>query len=541
MNSKVVAICIVLFALCHQNSYAQKTTSQGEVSFTTSSNIYVRFSTTEHIAVGDTLYRKEGIQLMPCMVVSQKSSNSTVNKSLNGCQLKVGDKVFFDKEIVFKQNKEDTDVIPIIEEPLEKPLSEEENVIEDESATKPLYQQKVRARLSLATYSNLSTFGDDDRHRIMLRGNINARNINNSKFSFESYVNYRQNVLKPGINPDGETRFLRLYNLALTYDVNPSMHISLGRKVNRKISSIGAIDGLQVEKCFGNFFVGAVGGFKPDLFKFDFNSELLQYGGYIGLSSNNRNLYSQSTIGVLEQKNGMAVDRRYAYFQHSSTINRKLTLFGSAEVDLYQRINEVATTSPRLTNLYVSSRYRFNKIISLTVSYDTRKRIIYYETLRTEVENILADDQARQGLRGRLNIQPIRYLNIGGSYSRRFQSNGDNKSENINVSIGHSKLPFVGGRLSFNGNMNESNYLRTRIVGARYGRSIIKRKLSADFYYRMVEHQYIGNVSKTTQHFFGTSFRWRLNKKLSLSVLGELAQRSTRGNYRFNTRLIKRF
>lgn len=175
------------------------------------------------------------------------------------------------------------------------------------------------------------------------------------------------------------------------------------------------------------------------------------------------------------------------------------------------------------------------------VSYDTRKRIIYYETLRTEVEKLLADDQARQGLRARLTIRPVNYINFGASFSRRFQNDRQNKSDNFNGFISHSKLPFVGGRLSVNVNQNRSNYLETRILSGRYSRSLIKKKLTGDFYYRRVEYSFFGNESKSSQNYFGASFNIRIAKKLSLSVLGELAQRGNDGNYRINTRIIKRF
>ena len=94
-------------------------------------------------------------------------------------------------------------------------------------------------------------------------------------------------------------------------------------------------------------------------FDYGFNADLLQYGGYIGTATINENLYTQTTLGFVEQRNGNATDRRYGYFQHSSTFFRKLNLFSSLEVDLYSKLNDVETTEVRLTNLYTSARYRF--------------------------------------------------------------------------------------------------------------------------------------------------------------------------------------
>ena len=528
---------MVLFALIllGRLGISQNVSEEGVVTFTTSSNVYVRFESTADIEVGDTLYIIKESERIPCLVVSQKSSNSTVNTIINNCPVQKDDVILFSKMKVAEEVIEDVDIIP---ETVEGPPEGDEEEVEQEEK---IFRERLNGRLSFASYSNFSSNGGDDQHRLMLRGSVNAQNINDGRVSFESYVNYRQNMLQPGADPDIQTQFFRVYNLSLTIDVSQSMQVSLGRKINRKVSSLGAIDGLQVEKYFGNFFVGAIGGYKPDLFKFDFNDQFFQVGGYVGFFANKSGYYAQSTFGLLEQKNGSATDRRYAYFQHSSRIGRNLHLFGSAEVDLYQNVNGSINSQPRLTNLYASLRYRFSKAISLMVSYDTRKRVIYYETLRTEVEKLLADDQARQGIRARLQVRPMKYINVGVGYSRRFQNDNQNRADNMNAYISHSKLPGIGGRLAINATMNESNYLKTRIIGARYSRSLIRKKVSGDLYFRRIEYRYGGNEVVTFQDYLGVNINIRLAKKLSLNLLGEIGRRVTVDNYRINTRLIKRF
>jgi len=382
---------------------------------------------------------------------------------------------------------------------------------------------------------------NDDRHRTMLRFSVNADHINDSKFSFESYINYRKNIIQRELPVGYETSFLNIYNLAVTYDVDSTLSISLGRKINRKISSIGPIDGLQVDKYFKNFYVGGVAGFKPDITGFGFNSDLYEFGGYLGHFKSSPSLYSMTTIGVLEQHNGGPVDRRYTYLQHSSTFMRKLSFFASAEVDIYGKVNGIISSDPRLTNLYLSARYRVNRGLSLSLSYDARKRIIYYETLRTEVERLLADDEQRQGIRGRINFRPYKYINTSVSYSKRFQSDNQNKSDNINAMISHSRLPVISGRFSVSINMNESNYLTSRIMSFRYSRTLIKRKLQGDFYYRMVRYDYGSSDFNNSQNYYGTSLSYRLTKNLRLSILGELSTRETDQRIRINTKLIKRF
>jgi uncharacterized MAPEG superfamily protein len=165
-----------------------------------------------------------------------------------------------------------------------------------------------------------------------------------------------------------------------------------------------------------------------------------------------------------------------------------LNLFGSAELDQYSKVNGEAKNDPRLTNLYLSARYRFTRKFDVFLSYDSRKRIIYYESFQTEIERLLDDYIARQGLRARVNIKPIKYFTIGLSYSKRFENDVQNKSNNYYAYASYSKIPMIKGRIMISYNLNASNYLESRILAFRYSRSLIPRKLNAEFYYRLVEY-----------------------------------------------------
>ena len=539
---KLIIIISLLGFICQ--IYGQESGQiqvSGIVTFRASQNIYARFTNTDLITVGDTLYYKNNGVLSPCMIVERKSSSSCICKVIFDCEIAIDD------EVVFQQKNEAPKVIPEKEEDesvLANEVDEEVSLKLEEatpSSNSSYFKERIRARASAATYSNMSNEENSDRHRTLLRFSLNADNINDSKLSIETYINYRKNFVQ-GELPEGyQTSFLNIYNLAATYDVDSTMSISLGRKINRRISSLGPIDGVQVEKFFGTFYSGAVAGFKPDINGFGFNSDLYEYGGYVGHHTSNASLYTMTTFGFLEQHNGGPVDRRYVYLQHSSTLWRNLNFFTSAEVDIYGNINGVSSNDPRLTNLYVSTRYRPSRRISFMISYDTRKRIIYYETLRTEVERLLADDEHRQGIRGRINFRPFKYINTSVSYSRRFQSDNQNKSNNMNVSLSHSRMPIISGRLGVNINVNESNYLTSRIMSFRYSRALIRKKLQGDFYYRIVRYAYGGNEFDRSQNYYGANLSLRLTKTLRLSLLGELSTRESEERIRINTKLIKRF
>ncbi|NQW36696.1 MAG: hypothetical protein HQ471_06795 [Flavobacteriales bacterium] len=524
---KYIIILIIVTGFC-SNTFGQDTAGilKGKVTFVTSKNVYVKFDNTKNIKVGDTLQISKSNS--KCLLVTNKSSKSCVTIILSGCEVKKDDDIIFkflikNDNIIVKTVKIDT-VSTQPKEVINKNIKASKNL------------ERINGKFSVATYSNFYD-SRDTRHKVMSRFSINAEHINNSRFSVESYLNYRKESLT---NTDNISP-LKVYSLSLKYDVDPTLSVAFGRKINNHTSSLGAIDGLQVEKHFDKNYVGVIAGFRPDIFNYGFNSNLFQYGAYIGRITNKTNIRSQTTLGFIEQKNSGKIDRRYSYFQHSSTLYNNLNLFSSVELDLFNQINGVDMGSSRLTNFYVSARYKFNRKLNATVSFDSRKRIIYYETFQTDIERLLSDDVARQGLRFRINGKPFKYVNAGMGYSVRFQSGNQNKSENINAFVSMYKIPNFKGSLSLNYNRNLSSYLESNIVSLRHSRQIFNDKWSADFYFRFVNYNYTLSESSSNQYYFGTDLSVNIGHNLRLGLYGEYVKGSLENNYRINTKLVKRF
>jgi len=523
---------ILFITISGSNMYGQENSQLiiGKVSFITSKNVYVKFIDTEDIQPGDSLRFMN--QIRPCLVVKSKSSSSVVCSIVYESEVKKGDQVYFGYT---KSNVEENEVAEIREIEVDSSSSD------DKKPKKLSKTSEIRGRISLAGYGNLSS-QRDDRYGIRSTFSLSAEHIKASKFSFYSYLNYRQNFISEDSNYSRETTFFNVYDLAAKYDIDPTLSVVLGRKINPKMSSLGAIDGLQVEKYFGKNYVGGIAGFRPDIFDYSFNPDLFQYGAFYGRITDNKSFRSESTVGFIEQRNSGEIDRRYIYVQHSSTVGSKLNLFASTEVDIYNKVNDTVNNDIRLTNLYVSARYRFNRKVNAMVSYDSRKRILYYETFQSDIERLLDEDIARQGLRLRINIRPIKYLTTGFGYSKRFQSDSENKSDNFNAYASYSKIPTIDGRVYLSYNINSSNYLKSNILSFRYSRYLIKNKLDADFSYRLANFDYFNSFTPTyDQHYFGLNLSLRINRKLYLSAYGELATANREDNYRIFTKLIKRF
>ncbi|MEH6537247.1 MAG: hypothetical protein V7719_12690 [Psychroserpens sp.] len=532
MKCKFIFILSFAIICFHTNAQDNEYILEGKVTFITSKNVYVKFDNTQMIKIGDTLRISNN---KPCLLVNNKSSSSVVCTKINDCDIEKDTIVLCQYSLV------------------NDAVIEEEAIVEDIGISyndsikainiKPKefeYTEKIKSRLSVASYSTLSDLRDDN-HRIVSRFSLYADHINHSKFSLETYLNYRKNISSNNARSSRNDNAIRVFNLALKYDVDSTLSIALGRKINYKISSLGAIDGMQAEKFFGKNYVGVIAGFRPDIFDFGFNSDLLQYGAYIGRLTDNENIRSQTTLGIAEQRNNGEVDRRFTYLQHSSTLFKKLNFYVASELDIYNKLNDSLSNSPRLTNLYVTARYRFNRKINLSLSYDSRKRIIYYKTYETNIEELLDEDIARQGFRARLNIKPFKNVFSGFSYSKRFQSDNQNKSDNLYGYVSFSKLPRIEGRVSLTYNKNSTNYLESNIASLRYSTAFLDDRLNADFYYRFVDYKYKSTVPDFSQHYVGTYLSYYIDRSLIVSLSGEYSTYNGENNYRINTRIIKRF
>jgi hypothetical protein len=528
MKLNIVPLIVVFLVFDVASAQNTTQTITGTVSFVTANNVYVKFDNTEAIELNKTL-RINGVE---CLQVTEKSSTSLVCTVLDGCSPQKGDVVSYSYSKLTDEAPPDDTALDETPIPVIPPEQDAQKELAPKSTS--LYQEDIRGRVSLSNYNTFSNLRED-RSRFRTRFSLDALHINDSKFSVQTYLTYRS-INNAGDR--GRDNIFNVYNLNVRYDVLPDLSTTLGRFINPKISSLGAVDGLWVEKYFDHIYVGAIGGFRPDFKDYGFNSDLVQYGAYAGIETTSTDFYSQTTLGAMEQTNAGATDRRFIYFQHSSTIASDFNLFSSAELDIFGN----SGNNTRLTNFYLSARYRFSRAANLMVSYDSRKQIIYYETYDSLIEQLLDDDLARQGIRVRLNVRPYKLLWLGASYSKRFQNDSDNKSDNIYAYASLTRIPGIGGRLSLDYNNNVSNYLKSSIISARYGREFFKNKLSGDFYYRKADYTYENdNFDAVSINYIGTTLSYRISRTWQFSVSGEMALSDLEKNYRFYTRLSKRF
>ena len=374
-------------------------------------------------------------------------------------------------------------------------------------------QDDITGRVSLSSFANFTDgLSNPNSLRLKPRLSFKSENISNTKFSLTGFINadYRQYKRS---EENLSSKYLRIYDLAVLYKYNDNTSITFGRKINPKISSIGVIDGFQLDKSWKNFATGVVIGSRPDMTDFGFNHKLFETGLYIGYKKNNH----QSSVALIQQMNGKSVDRRSLYFTHFNRFSDKLRYYINSDIDLYKKINGEASSIFRLTGLYFSLTYRPIRKISFTSSYNSRKNIIYYETFKTYAEQ-LYDDETRKGLKFRMNWKPWRYIYIGTNMGYRFKNSDDRSSFNYSYYVGHSNLPKLKMSVRITASQITSNYLDGNIFDLYLSKQLFKNRINLSSNFKYIEYDYINSGISLIQRQFTSDITWQLKNKMSITV-----------------------
>jgi hypothetical protein len=533
---KLGIICLLTFiGLINLNGQNSKS-NVGKISFVSSQNIYVKFVSTDHIELGDTLYILKDEQLVPILQVEHKSSISCVCKPISDDELKQGFEIIAKEKHIIIEKEEEI-----------QPEKEEEIIVPDKLQLEPeelpdsfTYKQSIKGRLSASSYSNIyKQEGRENKHRMKYAFSFKGNHLNDSKFSMESYIIFKHTLNEWEVVSSNIKDALKVYSLAVKYNFSEKGSIWAGRKINPKVSGIGAIDGIHFENSSGNMTYGALVGSRPDHGDYGWNIDLFEAGAFVSHQVKKKNISTQSTLAFLELRNNSNVDRRYMYFQHRANLFKKFNFFSFFEFDLFEKINDQSSNVFRLTNLYLSLRYRVSRNLNLSASYDARNNVIYYETYKNFIDRLI-ENETRQGLRFSINFKPIKLMRVGFSSSFRFQKDEENKSRNISSYITYSRIPLIKFSATIRGNFLSTNYIESKIFGIRLSKEIIPGKLSGDFYFRKINYNYVSSEITIAQKVAGTNLNWRIQKKLSLSLYFEGTFENEKENFRINTKLIKR-
>ena len=531
---------------------------KGNVSFISSQNVYVQFVNTDGIHIGDTLYISKNNVLKPALVVKSMSSISCVGNPFSEDLLAVSNQIFAKKKI-------ESLPIDVLAQKSKTGISVNDMAIAS-SIKKTNFTAKLDGRVSLSSYINNTS---DTTYNTINRFNlaIDAHHIGNSRLSAECYMTLtNKNIYRPMtrskvdtltndttnslVNVSQTTNELLIYNLALKYDLDSTTCLTFGRKINNNLANIGAVDGLQFEKTGRNFSFGAVIGSRPDTYTYNINPGLLQFGAFVGFHTKNENRTTQTSIALFNQMNNMATDRRFIYFQHSNSLLKNLVFFCSLEVDLYGAKNQTDSAKTQnisgadstvfwnnrtpvniieLTSAYVSLNYRPFRNLSMSMSYDARKNVYYYQTYKSYVDSLL-DKETRQGFRFQTSYRPFKRLAWGGNLGYRFPSTNTatktstSASKNGYTYLTYSQLPLIGASMTVDITAMKTPYFKSAMIyGGSLSRDFWNGNIFTELSYHCVDFTYITSTV-LKENIAELSLSWRIAKKLFLSADFELTQ-----------------
>jgi hypothetical protein len=486
---------------------------EGKVEYISSQFIYVQFKNTEGLNSGDTLFIKSRGKYSPQLVIETLSSRSCATKSLSK-KMVVGVEVFGFIKLEEKKNE-----LTRFEPSVDKRKSIE--IVKVDTAEFIGFKKMNRGiygRFSLSGYSNISNApGQLDYQSWRYSLSLNADHINNSKFSFSNYITFRYRASEWNYIKSNISDALKIYDISLKYDINSVTNVLVGRKINRKVANIGAVDGIQFETIYKKFAIGGILGSRPDYSDYGFNSDLLQIGGYINRTDSIGNGAMQNTISIFQQMNNSFTDRRFLYLQHNNNIIANTSLFLSSEIDLFEKKNNKSNNDPRFTSLYLSLRYSPVRWFSTSVSFDARKNVIYYETFKNYVDQ-LVESALRQGFRLRVNLRPIKYVFASVYSGYRFRDSDVRPTRNIGGSLTHSRLPYLNLSANLSYINLVTNYLDGNIIGVRLSKDIFDGLVYATVGYKNVDYTFTTTNSKLLQDIIQLDLSFRINKTNSFSI-----------------------
>lgn len=520
---KRIILLMLFFGLWISMSYSQDSGNirKGNISYVTSQNIYVKFANTDGIADGDTLFFEKAGKVIPAVIVSNTSSISAVCKPIGSLEFEKGQELFFSSKEDDRPNIEEIVAAEQAAEKANETAPSSSSTQKTTKTEKPVNEPDVFGKISLSSYSNLSSKTPLNQ-RMRYTFALNAEHISHSNFSMESYLSFAHSNQNWDAVKDNIFNGLKIYNLAVKYQNQKGLNIYFGRKINPNLSNIGAVDGLQIEKNMGSFVVGGFTGSRPDYRDYSYNFNLFQFGVFAGHKFVNKNKGEmRNHIAIVEQQNNWNTDRRFAYFQHSQNLLKNLSLFGTAELELYRKVNGIIENKVRLTNLYLILRYRILRNLSFSLSYSNRNNLIYYETYKDLVDRLI-EQTSLQGFGVSINYRPINKISIGIRGTYRSRESDIRATKNINAYISYLSIPGINATATLFGTYLETSYLNGKIYSLNLSKDIIKRKLFGGLNYRYVAYDYTFTDLTTKQHIAALNLNWRIyhNLRASLAVEG---------------------
>jgi hypothetical protein len=288
-----------------------------------------------------------------------------------------------------------------------------------------------------------------DYDRPTMRLNLKATGLFGGHYSARVRLRSRYNDRARAIGTAPATEWRnRIYEVNLTYDNRDTpFGFQAGRIIARDLGAVGYTDGVLLTHRVGeNWRWGALAGTRPDWETSEFQTTVQKYGAFVGFERGDR---AESRfvmkLAAIGEYHDSTVSREFLYVRSSYHRERRLDLYGTAELDVNRDWREDRTgESVSLSALYLRARYRATEDVAVGLGYDTRKNYYTYE-LRSLPDSLFID-AARHGARASVDAKLPGDFRLHADFGMRgIEESGDDPTYSYSAEF--TKRDLLGSRI----------------------------------------------------------------------------------------------
>lgn len=472
----------ILLSYTFNSTFAQSISSTrgaqtGVISYISKESVYVRFSSTVGIAFGDTLYSAK--TKMPVLVVSKKSSISTINTRIGTTNLLIGDSIlFFSKVQVLKSIPQKENNL-VVRDGKNQIIRTADSVVRKNIPREPKENNwNWHGNTSLSSRYNQTLGAEANRGMNQQFGRFNIRGIKNdtlNSLGVHLSGNYQQFSSSYARSEAPKMGRLYLNQAEIQWKPASSLEFRLGRGFQNGLSSMGALDAARITYKKSTIQFEAVGGFAPNFRTHQFSTENLAYGLSLKKEQYRNTLKWDVSLGWMNQFSQGQIDRRLLLAQ-ASIFNKKSYAYLLMENDFTQGFNQ-----SRIQSTYLSVQHRWNSKWNLFLSYDTRTPWIYWRSYDQLTIDELIEREAQRGFRMRLNYKSSKNVNWGFQSTVR-TTNLKKDMMLIGFNVTRNNLFWRGSLLSYRINVADYDLWQNALQIIRW--SMYKQNSQFSMYYR---------------------------------------------------------
>ncbi len=404
-------------------AFAQQSWIQGKVTYLAGPSVYTDIGRDAGAEQGDTLFSEKKKAVLIIQAISRRSSVAfTLDTTWKAA---VGTKLLAHKHVrPVTETRDSLKTVDSIGATTQDVSSLWTGVITGaniqrsavldtgSSLSRPSQVNRVYGRVALQWYTSRDR--ENSQYNYHEPGgviNLSARRIQGSHFNLNTNVHvrktYSDRTLRAANYP------VRVYEMSLQY-ANEAVPYgySVGRVSAPIINGIGYFDGaIYRHRVHPAWTLGGFAGSEPDYRKSPPQPSHTKVGFYAHYQQSAGVSRIASSVAFAGQYISGNIDREFVYLQNDLTLSPALSFYQNAEIGINRSDQARSSRSIELSNIYVMTRYRPIRTLTLTGSYDLRKNVFLIQTYKS-IADTLFDDALRQGLRGEVNWRATRQLTL---------------------------------------------------------------------------------------------------------------------------------